>query len=82
MQSENVGRLAAGARISVLRWWPPDHAGREVPLTLVRRDVRRSTTGYLQVQTYLAPHPKEPMLRNHVRRPTPLPRGPCRSTRA
>jgi uncharacterized protein YbgA (DUF1722 family) len=37
-----------------------------VPLTLVRHHVRHFTIGYLQAQTYLAPHPKELMLRNHV----------------
>jgi uncharacterized protein YbgA (DUF1722 family)/uncharacterized protein YbbK (DUF523 family) len=37
-----------------------------VPLTLVRHYVRRFTIAYLQGQTYLEPHPKELMLRNHV----------------
>jgi uncharacterized protein YbgA (DUF1722 family)/uncharacterized protein YbbK (DUF523 family) len=37
-----------------------------VPLTLVRHYVRRFTVSYLQAQTYLEPHPKELMLRNHV----------------
>jgi uncharacterized protein YbgA (DUF1722 family)/uncharacterized protein YbbK (DUF523 family) len=37
-----------------------------VPLTLVRHYVRRFEIAYLQAQTYLAPHPKELMLRNHV----------------
>jgi uncharacterized protein YbgA (DUF1722 family) len=37
-----------------------------VPLTLVRHHVRQFGIGYLQGQTYLGPHPKELMLRNHV----------------
>lgn len=37
-----------------------------VPLTLLRHFVRRFDVAYLQGQTYLEPHPKELMLRNHV----------------
>ena len=37
-----------------------------VPLTLVRHHVRTLDVTYLAGQTYLAPHPKELMLRNHV----------------
>ncbi len=37
-----------------------------VPLTLVRHYVRQFAVTYLQAQTYLEPHPKELMLRNHV----------------
>ncbi|MFN8545461.1 MAG: DUF523 and DUF1722 domain-containing protein [Candidatus Binatia bacterium] len=37
-----------------------------VPLTLVRHHVRRLDVAYLAGQTYLEPHPKELMLRNHV----------------
>jgi uncharacterized protein YbgA (DUF1722 family) len=37
-----------------------------VPLTLVRHYVRQFGVAYLQAQTYLEPHPKELMLRNHV----------------
>jgi uncharacterized protein YbgA (DUF1722 family)/uncharacterized protein YbbK (DUF523 family) len=37
-----------------------------VPLTLVRHHVRRFDVAYLKGQTYLDPHPKELMLRNHV----------------
>ncbi|HUI27497.1 MAG TPA: DUF523 and DUF1722 domain-containing protein [Candidatus Kryptonia bacterium] len=37
-----------------------------VPVTLVSHYVRRFDVAYLQGQTYLAPHPKELMLRNHV----------------
>jgi len=37
-----------------------------VPLTLVRHYVRLLNVGYLAGQTYLEPHPKELMLRNHV----------------
>ena len=37
-----------------------------VPLTLIRHHVRRFGVAYLAEQTYLNPHPKELMLRNHV----------------
>jgi uncharacterized protein YbgA (DUF1722 family)/uncharacterized protein YbbK (DUF523 family) len=37
-----------------------------VPLTLVRHHVRRIGVPYLAGQTYLEPHPREMMLRNHV----------------
>lgn len=37
-----------------------------VPLTLIRHYVRMHGVEYLQGQTYLEPHPKELMLRNHV----------------
>ncbi len=37
-----------------------------VPLTLIRHHAYRLEVCYLQGQTYLEPHPKELMLRNHV----------------
>ncbi len=37
-----------------------------VPMTLIRHLVRRFEVDYLADQTYLNPHPKELMLRNHV----------------
>ena len=37
-----------------------------VPVTMVRHYVRHFAIAYLQAQTYLEPHPKELMLRNHV----------------
>jgi len=37
-----------------------------VPLTLLKHHVRRLGIAYLSGQTYLDPHPKELMLRNHV----------------
>ena len=37
-----------------------------VPVTLIRHYVRLHEAAYLQGQTYLEPHPKELMLRNHV----------------
>jgi uncharacterized protein YbgA (DUF1722 family)/uncharacterized protein YbbK (DUF523 family) len=37
-----------------------------VPLTLIRHHARMLDIGYLVGQTYLEPHPKELMLRNHV----------------
>lgn len=37
-----------------------------VPITLVRHHARQLEVDYLQGQTYLEPHPRELMLRNHV----------------
>jgi uncharacterized protein YbgA (DUF1722 family)/uncharacterized protein YbbK (DUF523 family) len=37
-----------------------------VPVTLLRHHARRHDVAYLLGQTYLEPHPKELMLRNHV----------------
>jgi len=37
-----------------------------VPITLLRHHVRGHAIGYLEGQTFLEPHPKELMLRNHV----------------
>ncbi len=37
-----------------------------VPITLIRHHARRLAVAYLQRQSYLEPHPKELMLRNHV----------------
>jgi uncharacterized protein YbgA (DUF1722 family) len=37
-----------------------------VPLTLMKHHVRRLGVTYLEGQVYLAPHPRELMLRNHV----------------
>ncbi|MBK8481703.1 MAG: DUF1722 domain-containing protein [Proteobacteria bacterium] len=37
-----------------------------VPLTLIRHHVRRHALAYLAQQSYLDPHPRELMLRNHV----------------
>jgi len=37
-----------------------------VPITLMRHHVRRQKIAYLEGQTYLAPHPRELSLRNHV----------------
>jgi uncharacterized protein YbgA (DUF1722 family)/uncharacterized protein YbbK (DUF523 family) len=37
-----------------------------VPVTLIRHHVRMHGVTYLEGQVYLAPHPKELMLRNHV----------------
>ena len=37
-----------------------------VPLTLVRNYIRKYNVEYIADQTYLNPHPKELMLRNHV----------------
>lgn len=37
-----------------------------VPITLLRHHVRRLDTGWLRAQSYLSPHPRELLLRNHV----------------
>ncbi len=37
-----------------------------VPLTLIRHHARQHEVSYLQGQTWLEPHPRELMLRNHV----------------
>jgi len=37
-----------------------------VPITLIKHHVRRLGVTYLADQTYLSPHPRELMLRNHV----------------
>ena len=37
-----------------------------VPLTLLRHHVRVHRIAYLSGHTYLEPHPRELMLRNHV----------------
>ncbi|HTP49149.1 MAG TPA: DUF523 and DUF1722 domain-containing protein [Anaeromyxobacteraceae bacterium] len=37
-----------------------------VPLTLLRHHVRKHAIRYLEGQSYLSPHPKELMLRNHA----------------
>ena len=37
-----------------------------VPVTLLRHHARTGEIHYLNGQTYLEPHPKELMLRNHV----------------
>jgi len=37
-----------------------------VPVTLIRHHTRANQIDYLEGQTYLEPHPKELMLRNHV----------------
>ena len=37
-----------------------------VPITLIRHHVRVYDISYLKGQTYLEPHPKELMIRNHV----------------
>jgi uncharacterized protein YbgA (DUF1722 family)/uncharacterized protein YbbK (DUF523 family) len=37
-----------------------------VPITLLRHHARKQAAAYVLEQTYLSPHPKELMLRNHV----------------
>jgi uncharacterized protein YbgA (DUF1722 family) len=37
-----------------------------VPLTLIRHHARQHEVSYLQGQSWLEPHPRELMLRNHV----------------
>ena len=62
-------RLDAGARRELVELVEEYRRGTlplVVPLTMVRHYVRRFAIAYLQAQTYLDPHPKELMLRNHV----------------
>jgi uncharacterized protein YbgA (DUF1722 family)/uncharacterized protein YbbK (DUF523 family) len=62
-------QLDAGARqelVSLLDDYRSGLVPLVVPLTLTRHYVRRFAIAYLQGQTYLEPHPKELMLRNHV----------------
>ena len=42
------------------------HVPLVVPVTLLRHHVRCHEVTYLSDQSYLEPHPKELMLRNHV----------------
>jgi uncharacterized protein YbgA (DUF1722 family) len=37
-----------------------------VPITLLKHHVRRLNVAYLAEQVYLAPHPRQLMLRNHA----------------
>ncbi len=55
---EELARLVADYRAGLLPL--------VVPITLLRHLVRRHDVRYLAGQTYLEPHPKELMLRNHV----------------
>lgn len=58
MEKQELGEVIEDSR----RGWVP----LVVPLTLLRHHVRRHGVAYLQGQSYLEPHPKELMLRNHV----------------
>jgi uncharacterized protein YbgA (DUF1722 family)/uncharacterized protein YbbK (DUF523 family) len=61
--------LDAAARAELLAVIEDYHRGLVplvVPLTLIRHHVRVHRVAYLEGQTYLEPHPKELMLRNHV----------------
>ncbi|HKA89568.1 MAG TPA: DUF523 and DUF1722 domain-containing protein [Haliangiales bacterium] len=62
-------KLDAGARAELLGSvddYRRGHVPLIVPVTLVRHHARRLDVTYLTAQTYLDPHPKEVMLRNHV----------------
>jgi uncharacterized protein YbgA (DUF1722 family)/uncharacterized protein YbbK (DUF523 family) len=62
-------QLDAGARqelVSLIDDYRNQLVPLVVPLTLIRHYVRRFGITYLAGQTYLEPHPKELMLRNHV----------------
>ena len=62
-------QLTANERQELLELIADHRAGLvplNVPLTLMKHHVRRFQVAYLLDQTYLAPHPKELMLRNHV----------------
>ena len=61
--------LDADARAELLNLIGDYHKGLVplvVPVTLIRHHVRTHGVAYLTGQTYLEPHPKELMLRNHV----------------
>jgi uncharacterized protein YbgA (DUF1722 family)/uncharacterized protein YbbK (DUF523 family) len=61
--------LDAAARAELLAVIEDYHRGLVplvVPITLIRHHVRTHGVAYLAGQTYLSPHPKELMLRNHV----------------
>ena len=63
------GRLDTSARAVLARSVADYRAGRVplvVPLTLIRHQSERLEIAYLAGQLYLAPHPKELLLRNHV----------------
>jgi uncharacterized protein YbgA (DUF1722 family)/uncharacterized protein YbbK (DUF523 family) len=63
------GHLAASARAELARLIDDYRAGLVpliVPLTMIRHHVRQFNVQYLRGQVYLAPHPKELMLRNQV----------------
>ncbi|TAM56036.1 MAG: DUF1722 domain-containing protein [Acidobacteria bacterium] len=62
-------RLDAGSRAELLGLIDDYRTGLVplvVPVTLIRHYVRLFDVAYLAGQTYLEPHPKELMLRNHV----------------
>jgi uncharacterized protein YbgA (DUF1722 family)/uncharacterized protein YbbK (DUF523 family) len=64
--SDRLDRAARGEMVEVVDDYGRGLLPLVVPLTMVRHYVRRFAIGYLQAQTYLDPHPKELMLRNHV----------------
>ena len=71
--TEFLAELAGGVRSVMMLTCPglrvipvSGHVPLVVPLTLLRHHVRRQEIEYLAGQSYLAPHPKELMLRNHV----------------
>lgn len=61
--------LDSGSRDEILALFEDHRKGLVpliVPLTMLKHHVRRFSVDYLASQTYLEPHPKELMLRNHV----------------
>jgi uncharacterized protein YbgA (DUF1722 family) len=63
------GKLDDGGRLELHGLIEDYHRGLVplvVPVTMLRHHVERLKLSYLQGQTYLNPHPKELMLRNHV----------------
>ena len=62
-------RLDADTRAEIARLIEDYHARLVplvVPLSLIAHYVRKLDVAWLRGQVYLAPHPKELMLRNHV----------------
>ncbi len=63
------GRLSSRARAELHEVMHAYHQGLvplSVPITLLRHYAKIFDVPYLQDQTYLNPHPKELLLRNHV----------------
>jgi uncharacterized protein YbgA (DUF1722 family)/uncharacterized protein YbbK (DUF523 family) len=64
--SDRLDRAARSEMVDVIEDYGRGLLPLVVPITMVRHHVRRLAIAYLEGQTYLDPHPKELMLRNHV----------------
>jgi uncharacterized protein YbgA (DUF1722 family) len=61
-----LGSAARGELASLIHDYRTGLVPLVVPVTLLRHHAREGSVGYLEGQTFLEPHPKELMLRNHV----------------